>query len=476
MVNTVKVKTSTTPAKVPTVSDIGAGEFGINITDGKLYFSTGASIIEVHNSTAVIKSFEAAGIGIPVITAAGVVTSRSIQGTTNQITVADGNGVAGNPTISIADNPVFPGTAGVSISKGTSAQRSGTPSDGDFRYNTNLLAFEGRINGTWANFLTVSQVNNFPVSFSQRTTTYTLTATLTNITFNSILYENETTTVARDGTNTDRVYVYEDGLYLLACNGTVLDGSNGNLTTVRFALNGSTAISGTTQQVESNNDRTDFSIIAPVFLTAGQYVTLQASRGAGGGTGTIQTDLYVYVMRMKGPKGDKGDPGQIGGNNNYIFQAGSFDNPTTSDWVVNSLAPAAADGTNSALTIRAFDDTVAEGIGFTFTVPPASTTVSIEFKIRPATSQTGTKVGLFKLYRREFVSGGTAGSWNAGVELDTIDFTTNVTQYVTQNYTLTELGLTAGVLTNFELIRDATNVIDTVVGDLNLIEFTMKFS
>jgi len=37
-------------------------------------------------------------------------------------------------------------------------------------------------------------------------------------------------------------------------------------------------------------------------------------------------------------------------------------------------------------------------------------------------------------------------------------------------------GLTAGVLTNFELIRDATNVIDTVVGDLNLIEFTMKFS
>ncbi|MEA0970381.1 hypothetical protein Megvenef_00340 [Candidatus Megaera venefica] len=59
----------------------------------------------------------------------------SILGTTNQIAVSVTAGVA---TISIASNPVLPGTASVTIPTGTTVQRPVTPTTGMFRFNTSL--------------------------------------------------------------------------------------------------------------------------------------------------------------------------------------------------------------------------------------------------------------------------------------------------------------------------------------------------
>jgi hypothetical protein len=59
----------------------------------------------------------------------------SILGTTNQINVSVVGGVA---TISLANNPVLPGTASVTIPTGTTAQRPVTPTTGMFRFNTSL--------------------------------------------------------------------------------------------------------------------------------------------------------------------------------------------------------------------------------------------------------------------------------------------------------------------------------------------------
>ena len=59
----------------------------------------------------------------------------SINGTTNQINVNITSGVA---TISISDNPVFTGTASVTIPTGTTAQRPSTPTLGMIRINTDL--------------------------------------------------------------------------------------------------------------------------------------------------------------------------------------------------------------------------------------------------------------------------------------------------------------------------------------------------
>jgi hypothetical protein len=59
----------------------------------------------------------------------------SILGTTNQIAVSVAGGVA---TISLANNPVLPGTASVTIPTGSTAQRPVTPTVGMFRFNTSL--------------------------------------------------------------------------------------------------------------------------------------------------------------------------------------------------------------------------------------------------------------------------------------------------------------------------------------------------
>lgn len=91
------------------------------------------------------------GTGMLAIVGGSTIAGRQITGTTGQITVTDGNG-AGNPTLAIADNPVLPGTEGVTVPVGTTAQRPSPATDGEIRYNTDIALFEGYVNGSWATF------------------------------------------------------------------------------------------------------------------------------------------------------------------------------------------------------------------------------------------------------------------------------------------------------------------------------------
>lgn len=81
------------------------------------------------------------GSGIPFVNSGTTAGLRLIAGTANQIDVANGNAVAGNPTISLASNPVLPGTGSVVVPSGTTAQRSAS-AFGAFRYNTDLGVIE----------------------------------------------------------------------------------------------------------------------------------------------------------------------------------------------------------------------------------------------------------------------------------------------------------------------------------------------
>jgi hypothetical protein len=97
--------------------------------------------------------------GLLAIQSGTTATSVNILGTTNQIDVANGNGV-GNPTISIASNPVLTGTGAITIPVGTSAQKpSGTV--GQIRYNTDTQVFEGYANGAWNDFSLAGGVSTF---------------------------------------------------------------------------------------------------------------------------------------------------------------------------------------------------------------------------------------------------------------------------------------------------------------------------
>ena len=66
---------------------------------------------------------------------------RTITGTANKITVLNGDGTIGNPTINIPDNPILTGTAGLVLPGGTTAQATGSM-DGTIRWNSETSSLE----------------------------------------------------------------------------------------------------------------------------------------------------------------------------------------------------------------------------------------------------------------------------------------------------------------------------------------------
>ena len=88
--------------------------------------------------------------GFMVLSTAGAVTSTTLVGTANQIGITNTNGV-GNPVFSIADDAVFPGVGSVTLPVGTTGQR-GAGVIGKMRYNSTDGAYEGYSAGAWRQF------------------------------------------------------------------------------------------------------------------------------------------------------------------------------------------------------------------------------------------------------------------------------------------------------------------------------------
>lgn len=98
-------------------------------------------------------------------TSTGVQITRLVQGVVNQITVINPDGVADDIYVGIADNAVIPGTQGMGIPSGTSAERvtPTAPSIG-LRYNTDLGQMEAFIGGNWAQIATSASGVYLPIS------------------------------------------------------------------------------------------------------------------------------------------------------------------------------------------------------------------------------------------------------------------------------------------------------------------------
>ena len=72
---------------------------------------------------------------------------RYLVATPNQLVLNDGGPLA-PLTISLADNPVFPGTGAITLTSGTTAERPSSPQLGMLRFNTDLSAVES-YDGAW---------------------------------------------------------------------------------------------------------------------------------------------------------------------------------------------------------------------------------------------------------------------------------------------------------------------------------------
>ena len=91
----------------------------------------------------------ASGTGLLALGSGTTLSPVTLTGTGNQIGVTGGDG-SSTPTISLAANLIAPGTAGITLPNGTTAQRGATT--GQIRYNTDTARFEGYYVGSWQTF------------------------------------------------------------------------------------------------------------------------------------------------------------------------------------------------------------------------------------------------------------------------------------------------------------------------------------
>jgi hypothetical protein len=166
---------------------VGAG-LGIANADG----TTGSPTISLGSYLSNFASLTGTGM---LAIQSGTVAKVNILGTTNQISIANGNG-AGDVTVSIASNPVFPGNGSATLPVGTTAQRFGTA--GAIRYNTDINQFEGYGISGWATLATGSSVGTVTsvAALTLGTTGTDLSSTVTNSTTTPVITLNVPTASA----------------------------------------------------------------------------------------------------------------------------------------------------------------------------------------------------------------------------------------------------------------------------------------
>jgi hypothetical protein len=161
----------------------------------------------------------------------------------------------------------------------------------------------------------------------------------------------------------------------------------------------------------------------------------------------------------------------------FQFFADQFDVPLNSDWTVNAFAGSAADSNNAGLTVRLFDDTTSEGVGFIIRIPTGATNIIFKPISRAETAPGSAQTVALSVYEREIPDNSAPTSWSSAYDLTDINIPTNENfQYDSQTIALSTLGLTAGSIHQFELVRDTADSGDTLSGDWALLMLGVEFS
>jgi hypothetical protein len=287
--NGIIVKTGSSTVTPRTLSTTGNG---ITVADGN-----GVSGNPTFSLTGIALAIaNASGTGMLAIVGGSTIAGRQITGTANQIGVTNGNG-AGDPTLTIADNVVLPGTSAMTVVSGSSAQQP-VGADGQFRFNTSTQTFDGYASGSWRQFSLAGGVT----SFSAGATGLTPAAgTSGAVTLGGVLNASSGGTGA-GGTLTG--YVYGNGTGVMTASTTIPNAGLANsaitIGSTAVSLGGTittfvgTAISGATNTLSDigNSALTNSAITingSSVSLGGSVTVTATASNALTIGTGLTGT-------------------------------------------------------------------------------------------------------------------------------------------------------------------------------------------
>lgn len=262
------------------------------------------------------------------------------------------------------------------------------------------------------------------VAQARRTTTYTCTATYTDITFDSTDIENDTSVVEHHNTNTERLIAKDTGLYQITatCNFDALATSKPY---VRFYKNGSTIVGTEYSNSMGNNNSFPFvNMSTMVSLTANDYITLQV-KDSGIDKSTLRTDTVFSMIRLSGTKGDEGPPGTANwvdtlGANNIKYDAGNVAIGDPDDAPTNMLELHTVNS-NDGIYIRTPDNVTSSRV---FLDGVHGTGAQVMFGINPSfigtTSNSDFSVRTFNTDRisiRNAGSIGIGGSYEIGVDI-----------------------------------------------------------
>lgn len=113
----------------------------------------GGSYVTTTDESALLPdSFNLAAIGSGLLvnrTSDNTLLTTTMTGTADQITITNGTGLTGIINAAIATNPIMPGTAGMGIPQGTSAQRIVPVSGIGLRFNTDIQMVEYWNGSAW---------------------------------------------------------------------------------------------------------------------------------------------------------------------------------------------------------------------------------------------------------------------------------------------------------------------------------------
>jgi hypothetical protein len=243
------------------------------------------------------------GTGLLAVGSSTTITPVSITGESNEISVANGDAVGGtNPLIGIADNAIFPGNGSVTVPKGTTGQRPANAA-GQLRFNTSNNVFEGQDNsGTWQVLALGGGVTSITLGTGLDGTPNPITATGT------IALADTLVTPATYGSAS------QVGQFTVDQQGRITSAANVSITT--SGIGAISAVNGTANEITSSQVGTVVTVGLPAALTfTGKTVTGGAFNmtSATVGSDTVTTNTANQTLTNK----------TISGSNNTLSNIGN---------------------------------------------------------------------------------------------------------------------------------------------------------